>query len=497
MIPILYEYNEAAWTSNGLGRLYDCLTAEVTEERNGIYEAEITYPVDGVSFGLIKKGRIIAMTHDDSGTVQPFQIVRITRPINGVVTFHAVHISYRLNGAVAVGSGISSMADALNLVNNATPNLGFAVTSDITSTEYLPIADGIPKTVRQIINGGAGSIIDTYGGEIECDGWVVYIRRNRGVSRDFTIRYGVNMTEYQDVEDWSDTYNSVVPYYAKDGTIVVGPPQNVNGDAVSWTGRIIRVPLDVTEECGDIVPGSGTVGFIADRIINQKRPDLPLRNMTVDFVRLQDVMDNETLANLYTCRLCDTIKVSFPEYGTTGDFKIVKTVWDALGERYTGMELGNLSTTLSEALGIGTTTSPGGSGGGGGGGIQSVTVTPTITSGTKIAEIDVDGTSTDLYAPAGGGFSPSAAAVSNFATLNATFTPTANGVLTFCYRASANSAAVGINDVTLGRAVAQNTITSANHYATVTIPVIVGHTYKIVTLTNSTSIIPTVTYFGS
>lgn len=462
MIPILYEYNEAAWTSNGLGRLYDCLTAEVTEERNGIYEAEITYPVDGVNFGLIKKGRIIAMTHDDSGTVQPFQIVRITRPINGVVTFHAVHISYRLNGAVAVGSNISSMADALNLVNNASPNLGFAVTSDIASAEYLPIADGIPKTVRQIINGGAGSIIDTYGGEIECDGWVVYIRRNRGVARDFTIRYGVNMTEYQDVEDWSDTYNSVVPYYAKDGTIVVGPPQNVNGGS-SWTGRIIRVPLDVTEECGDIVPGSGTVGFIADRIINQKRPDLPLRNMTVDFVRLQDFMDNEDLANLYTCRLCDKIKVSFPEYGTTGAFKIVKTVWDALGERYTGMELGNLSTTLSEALGISTTTPSGSSGGGGG----------------------------------GGGFSPSAQAVTNFASLNATFTPTANGVLTFCYRASAASAVVGINDMTLGRAVAQNTITSANHYATVTIPVIVGHTYKIVTLTNSTSIIPTVTYFGA
>lgn len=494
MIPILYEYNEAAWTSNGLGRLYDCLTAEVTEERNGIYEAEITYPVDGVNFGLIKKGRIIAMTHDDSGTVQPFQIVRITRPINGVVTFHAVHISYRLNGAVAVGSDIGSMAAALNLVNNATPNFGFAITSDITSTEPLLIADGIPKTVRQIINGGEGSIIDTYGGEIECDKWVVYIRANRGVARDFTIRYGVNMTEYQDVEDWSDTYNSVVPYYAKDGTIVVGPPQNVNGGS-SWTGRIIRVPLDVTEECGDIVPGSGTVGFIADRIINQKRPDLPLRNMTVDFVRLQDFMDNEDLANLYTCRLCDTVNVSFPEYGTTGAFKIVKTVWDALGERYVEMELGNLSTTLSEALGISTTTSAGSSGGGGG--VQSVTVTPAITSGTKIADIDVDGTTTALYAPAGGGFSPSAQAVTNFASLNATFTPTANGVLTFCYRASAASAVVGITDVTLGRAVAQNTITSANHYATVTIPVIVGHTYRIVTLTNSTSIIPTVTYFGA
>lgn len=395
MIPIIYEYDEAAWTSNGLGRLYDCLTAEVTEERNGIFEAEFTYPIGGANFDLIKKGRIVALTHDDSGVVQPFQIVTITRPIDGIVTFRAVHISYRLNGAVAVGSDIGSMAAALNLVNNASPDFGFTITSDITSTELLPIADGIPKTVRQIINGGDGSIIDTYGGEIECDGWTVYIRSNRGVARDFTIRYGINMTEYQDVEDWDGTYNSVLPYYAKNDVIVVGPPQYVDR-ASSWTGRTIRVPLDVTAECGDIVPGAGTVGIIADRIINQKRPDLPLRNMTVDFVRLQDFAEYEGIANLYTCRLCDTVNVSFPEYGTTGAFKAVKTVWDALGERYTEMELGNLSTTLSDALGISATASTGGSGGGG---IQSVVVTPSLSSGTKVADIEVDGATATLYAP--------------------------------------------------------------------------------------------------
>lgn len=37
------------------------------------------------------------------------------------------------------------------------------------------------------------------------------------------------------------------------------------------------------------------------------------------------------------------------------------------------------------------------------GGVGSVSVTPVLTTGTKIATIDVDGTTTDLYAPAGGG----------------------------------------------------------------------------------------------
>jgi len=59
--------------------------------------------------------------------------------------------------------------------------------------------------------------------------------------------------------------------------------------------------------------------------------------------------------------------VAFPRYNMTGAFKIVKTVYDVLAERYTAMELGTLSTTLAEALGIssgGGLVSSGGSSGG-------------------------------------------------------------------------------------------------------------------------------------
>ena len=65
------------------------------------------------------------------------------------------------------------------------------------------------------------------------------------------------------------------------------------------------------------------------------------------------------------CKLCDTINVIFPDYNATGRFKIVKTVWNVLKDRYDSMELGDLSTSLSEALGIsnGLNNSSGGGGG--------------------------------------------------------------------------------------------------------------------------------------
>ena len=56
MIPILYEKTETAFTSNGLGRLSDCIRCIVTEGRNDIYEAEFDYPVAGAHFDDIQIG---------------------------------------------------------------------------------------------------------------------------------------------------------------------------------------------------------------------------------------------------------------------------------------------------------------------------------------------------------------------------------------------------------------------------------------------------------
>ena len=65
MIPILYEKNESVFASNGLGRLRDCISCKVAEERNGIYECDFEYPVTGANYDLIQIGRIIGVTHDD------------------------------------------------------------------------------------------------------------------------------------------------------------------------------------------------------------------------------------------------------------------------------------------------------------------------------------------------------------------------------------------------------------------------------------------------
>ena len=58
MIPVLYASNTASFSTFGIGTLTDTISCEVTEERNGLFECLLRYPVDGQHYGQIAKERI-------------------------------------------------------------------------------------------------------------------------------------------------------------------------------------------------------------------------------------------------------------------------------------------------------------------------------------------------------------------------------------------------------------------------------------------------------
>ena len=389
MIPILYEKDETAFTSNGLGRLRDCISCVVTEERNGIYECDFEYPIDGVNYDRIQCGRIIAVEHDESNDVQPFDIVGYSRPINGVVTFHAVHISYRQTALTVSGTNINSLADAFTLLGNAEPSNPFNYWTDKDSTGYMASGDGVPHSVRSILGGMEGSILDAYGGEYEWDTWTVKLWASRGSLKNFTIRYGVNLTDYSEDTDYTDTYTSVVPYWVgqdADGNAltIIGDRQESGYPPFNGTERCI--PIDVTDKF-DSEGGQPTKAQVEAEglaYIQQNQPFLPAQTIKVDFVRISDSPEYAQFKSLQTCKLCDSVNVMFPRYNVEGTFKIVKTEYDVLNERYLTLELGTLSISLATALGINSSGSYYVSVGGGGGSVDS---TPIPTSG-KVSEFD-------------------------------------------------------------------------------------------------------------
>lgn len=363
MIPIIYEPGETSFISNGLGRLRDCIDCRVTEGKNEVYECDFSYPVDGANFDLIQCGRIIAVTHDDGGKIQPYDIVSYSKPINGIVDFHAVHVSYRQSGIVAKGTNISSITDAFAMLkNSAQPSNPFTYETDIESNAYMASADGVPRSVRQFLGGIEGSILDAYGGEYEFDKFNVILHQHRGQMRDFAIRYGVNMLDFKDDTDFSETYTSCVPYWKgnDNGAEVLVIGDRVDMAGASYNGRNICASLDLSDKFED-KPTKAQLQTLASTLMRTRKTNLPKTNISVDFVRLQDI-GFEEYDSLLHCNLCDTITVEFPRYGMSGQFQVVKTVWNVLEDKYDSMELGALSTSLADALGI--SNSLGGSSGG-------------------------------------------------------------------------------------------------------------------------------------
>ena len=348
MIPILYEKDEISFSDNGICRLRDCISAVVVEERNSIYELDLKYPVNGANYEQIQFGRIVGVSHDEDGDIQPFEIVSATRPINMVVSFHCVHISYRQNQMTVVGTNINSLADSFELLKTAKPSNPFTYQSDFTSNGYMAAADGTPRKVRQMLGGVRGSILDAYGGEYEWDKFTVRLHRNRGEVKDFAIRYGVNLLKYDDETDYQNTFTSCVPFWkSQEGELVTA---EVATGQVGYNGNDIRIPLDLSDKF-ETAPTEEELQAAGRSYMSRNNTNVPARSISVDFVRLSELGEYESLKKLLTCRLCDSITVIFPEYDVRASFKIVRVEWDALADRYIGMELGALRTTLAEALG--------------------------------------------------------------------------------------------------------------------------------------------------
>jgi phage minor structural protein len=91
MIPILLSGTAVK------GFLAEALACIVTEERNGIFELELTYPVSGLMFSELNIDRIIKAKPNDTADCQLFRIYQVTKPLNGIITVSAEHISYALS----------------------------------------------------------------------------------------------------------------------------------------------------------------------------------------------------------------------------------------------------------------------------------------------------------------------------------------------------------------------------------------------------------------
>lgn len=356
MIPILFEKDETLFQSNGLGRLADCLYCHVVEERNGIYECTFKMPIESKMYKKLTEGRYVYITHDNTRIPQPFEIIRRTAPIDGVVTFLAQHISYKLNKQTLNPYSASSCANAIaRIAENVIGGTEFTFWTDKDVTS--PFNLTVPKTVRNVLGGEEGSLLDVYGkGEYEWDMFNVKLYLNRGRKTGITLRYGKNISSFEQTRDMTGTYNAVVPYWidSEGNNLVLLDDRYVYAGDVPDTDAsdfvLKAIPLDLSSDFEE-QPTEEQLRSRATAAVQGTTPWRINDTLKVDFVQLWETDEYKDYAALQRVGLCDTVNVVLTRYGIEAeDVKVIKVDYDSLNDKYALMELGETRPTLGQVI---------------------------------------------------------------------------------------------------------------------------------------------------
>lgn len=342
----LFDASATIFTTNGTGILSDALTCIVFQELNGMYELQMEYPVDGIHFKEIAFRSIITAKPDKISDEQPFRVYRITAPLNGIVTVYARHIAYDMNGYAVSPFTAESLGLALvGLRENSTPACPFSFQTDKSVSSSFSVK--VPKSLWSCLGGTEGSVLDTYRGEWEFNGFSGYLHNRRGSNRGVSIRYGKNLTSYEQDRNCQNVYTAVYPYWSNAVDLVTLTEKTI---PVEGTFDFVRVfTLDLSGEFQE-KPTEEQLRTRALRYINENEIGTPDISWTVEFLQLEASEEYKDKAILEHISLGDTVTVEFEKYNISASARAVEVQYNVLLDRYDSVTLGKLKTNMADTI---------------------------------------------------------------------------------------------------------------------------------------------------
>lgn len=353
MIPILYKADAVDFSTYGIGALSECTLCEVTEERNGAFECTLKYPVSGILFSELKNERLIKAKPNDTSKEQLFRIYRITTPINGIVTIYAQHISYDLSNIAELiwSSAMISPSLAMSRLFTKTASThNFKCSTDFSSAK--PFSVSKPMSVRACLGGSEGSMLDLWGGEYEWDNFNVILHSKRGKDNGVVIEYGKNLTDMEQDNDFTDIYTDILPYavFSDESTEKVITLSEITLPIIDNPTRQKTLIKDFTEFFEDKASiNENSLRNKAKNFIKANPLGVETPTLTVAFEPLWK--QPEYSAILERVSLCDTVTIRHSALGITSKSKVIKTVYDALAEKYVSITLGTAKSNFVNTVG--------------------------------------------------------------------------------------------------------------------------------------------------
>lgn len=360
MKPILFESNETQFTSNGLGRI-DAMSCVVTEARNGQYDLEMEVSIEDEHYADIREGRILYVRHDETTDKQPFDIYSMSRPLNGIVTVYASHVSYRTQGITVMPFSANGIALAMQGLNtNSVGNNPFTFWTNKTSTGKFDLSS--PRTLRSLLAGEEGSLLDVFGtGEYEWDKFTIKLHSRRGIDSGVVLRYGKDITELTKTTTTESFWTGVVPFWRgnraiedNDGTTyeevtVTLPEEYILAQNSGVYPHQVIIPLDLSSSFDD-EPTEAQLRQAATQYVTNNAPSAIPTTIEFSFVNTAALEEYKGVAALQRLKLCDTVSIQYTKLGVSNTAKIIETQYDVLAEKYIGLKVGDVAPSLSTVL---------------------------------------------------------------------------------------------------------------------------------------------------
>ena len=337
----IFEATDKIYTSNG-DKIILPLKAKVHKEDNGDFYINVEAPLTYIDY-LVPNNIIVANTPQGD---EPFRITNVenTRSKIKVKAYHVFYDSenYLIQDSYVVDKNCN---DALDHLNNSTDNTSpFTTISDITKIASY-------RCIRKSLYEAIQVLLERYGGHLTRDSWTIGIRASIGQDNGVTIRYGKNLKDIKATYNWDNVCTKLLPV-GKDGLLL------------NATDPTASVYLQSTTQYE--IPYTKTVSFDQSNIVEDDYKDEETGELDEDAYKQALVNDlaeqgqnylainsipvvNYTLsANVEKVSdIGDTIEVVDEKLGINITTNIISFEYDCILDKYTQIEFGNFTPTLS------------------------------------------------------------------------------------------------------------------------------------------------------
>ncbi|UPG97677.1 phage tail spike protein [Lactococcus lactis] len=352
MKPILYEPKATDFENNGgIATLADCRSLKVTEEANGSYIAELTFPITTkYSEYLEDVNYQIKCKPNDLDKYHVFYIYTHYKDMaTGLLYVTAKSRTMKLgnrtvkNVVIDNQTGIEAMAllhDGMDLESD------IEMFSDITaiSSTHFEVSNPL-----ECIKGIDGSLNQRYGGEIKHEPNRISLLKRRGKDNVTTIRYRKNLEGFKLELNWDGLVTRIFPYADVQNTD--GKTERIYGNKVdsqyigNYDGEVYARHIQFTEDQG--ATDTATLNKVASKYFTSMNAGVDKPKVSAE-VNIRKLDNQAKFKNFRQLGIFDSFTVFHERYNINLEMTVNKVVYDGLLEQIESIEAGDPKFTFFE-----------------------------------------------------------------------------------------------------------------------------------------------------